>query len=220
MKKKLVIKGERVQDVGYRLFLLDIAEDLGLIGFQARNVKDYVEFAVEGDNERVSRFVSFAKENYPTFAKVSDIIEKDYEGEVISIDRFYHRFSIDQLVKIVEIGVNMLGKQDVMIAKQDQMLNKQDQMLKKQDEMLNKQDEMLKKQDEMLKKQDQMLIKQDEMVKKQDEMLGRQDLVLKKQDEIVMEIKALRGDLRSFIEDRLDKIERDIAMIKLKIGLG
>lgn len=35
-----------------------------------------------------------------------------------------------------------------------------------------------------------------------------------------MEIKALRGDLRSFMEERLDKIERDIAMIKLKIGLG
>lgn len=166
MKKKLVIKGERVQDVGYRLFLLDVAEDLGLIGFQARNVKDYVEFAVEGDNEKVSRFVSFAKENYPPFAKVSEIIEKDYDGEVISIGKFYHRFSIDQLVKIVEIGINMLGKQDVMIDKQDQMINKQDQMLKKQDEML--------------KKQDQMLIKQGEMVKKQDEMLDRQDSVLKK----------------------------------------
>lgn len=71
-------------------------EDLGLTGFQARNVKDYVEFAVEGDDEKVSRFLSFAKENYPPFAKVSEIIVKDYDGEVVNIDRFYHRFSIEK----------------------------------------------------------------------------------------------------------------------------
>ncbi|TDA42168.1 MAG: acylphosphatase, partial [Thermoproteota archaeon] len=29
MKKRIVIKGERVQDVGYRLFLLEAAEQLG-----------------------------------------------------------------------------------------------------------------------------------------------------------------------------------------------
>ncbi|MBS7651615.1 acylphosphatase [Candidatus Bathyarchaeota archaeon] len=226
MKKKLIIKGEKVQDVGYRLFLLDVAEELGLTGFQARNIKDYVEFIVEGDDEKVSSFLSFAKENYPSFAKVSEIYEKDYEGEVISIDRFYHRFSIDQLVKMVEIGVNMLGKQDEMLNKQDQMLKKQDEMITKQDQMLikqdqslNKQDQMLKKQDEMIGKQDEMIGKQDEMIGKQDEMLGGQYSLLKKQDEIIIEIRALRGDLRSFMEERLDRIERDIAIIKAKIGL-
>jgi len=205
MKKKLIIKGEKVQDVGYRLFLLDAAEELGLRGFQARNVKDFVEFIVEGDDDKVLKFINFAKENIPSFAKVDAVIDEDYTGEVLSMDRFYHRFSIDQLVKIVNIGLSMLEKQD--------------DMLRKQDEMLRKQDEMLKKQDEALKKQDLMLEKQDLMLEKQDSMLGKQDELLKKQDELVKEVKGLREDLKSFIEERFAKIEREIALIKAKIGL-
>lgn len=170
MKKKIVIKGDRVQDVGYRLFLLDAAEDLGLKGFQARNIKDYVEFCVEGHDDRVIKFVEFAKGNYPEFAKVNRVMDEDYDGEVASIDRFYQRFSVDQLVKIVDIGIDMVGKQDSMLEKQDLML-------------------------------------------------GKMDSMLEKQDETIMEIKALREDLRSYMEERFEKIEREIAAIKAKIGL-
>ncbi|MBO3842462.1 MAG: acylphosphatase [Candidatus Brockarchaeota archaeon] len=191
MKKKIVIKGDRVQDVGYRLFLLDAAEDLGLKGFQARNIKDYVEFIVEGDDGRVIEFVKFAKSNYPEFAKVDEVREEDYDGEVMSMDRFYHRFSVDQLVKIVNVGIGMIGRQDTMIEKQDLMLKKQDTMIEKQDLMLGRMDLMLEKQDEMLRKQ----------------------------DETIMEIRALREDLRSYMEERFEKIEREIAAIKAKIGL-
>lgn len=205
MKKKLIIKGEKVQDVGYRLFLLDVAEELGLKGFQARNIKDYVEFIVEGDEDKIFKFIDFAKENFPPFARVNSVICEDYDGEVLSIDRFYHRFSIDQLVKIVDIGLNMLKKQDEMLIKQDKMLEKQDLMLEKQDKMLEKQDEMLIKQDEIL-------IKQDEMLKGQTSIYG-------KLDEVVKEVKGLREDLKSFVEERFAKIEREIALIKAKIGL-
>jgi len=198
VKKKIVIKGDRVQDVGYRLFLLDAAEDLGLKGFQARNIKDYVEFCVEGDDDRVVKFVEFAKGNYPEFARVNKVMDEDYDGEVASIDRFYQRFSVDQLVKIVDIGIDMVGKQDSMLKRQDTMVGKMDLMLEKQDSMLEKQDEMLKKQDLMLVKMDSML---------------------EKQDETIMEIKALREDLRSYMEERFEKIEREIAAIKTKIGL-
>ena len=219
MKKKIVIKGDRVQDVGYRLFLLDAAEDLGLKGFQARNIKDYVEFCVEGDDDRVVKFVEFAKGNYPEFARVNKVMDEDYDGEVASIDRFYQRFSVDQLVKIVDIGIDMVGKQDSMLKRQDTMVGKMDLMLEKQDEMLKKQDSMLEKQDLMLGKTDLMLEKQDEMLKKQDLMLGKMDSMLEKQDETIMEIKALREDLRSYMEERFEKIEREIAAIKTKIGL-
>jgi len=48
LKKRVVIKGEKVQDVGYRLFLLEAAESFGLKGFQAGNVEEYVEFSSGG----------------------------------------------------------------------------------------------------------------------------------------------------------------------------
>ena len=65
---------------------------------------------------------------------------------------------------------------------------------------------------------------------KQDQMLGKMDLMLDKQDnlvdkideakiEIVTEIKDLRSDFKVNIEDRLTRIESDMAQVKAKIGL-
>lgn len=139
---------------------------------------------MEGDDDRVIEFVKFAKSNYPEFPRVSEVKGEDYEGEVTSMDRFYHSFSVDQLVKLVNVGIDIIGRQDSMI-----------------------------------KRQDVMIEKQDEMLKKQDEMLGKMDLMLKKQDETIIEIRALREDLKSYMEERFERIEREIAVIKAKIGL-
>ncbi|GBC70034.1 Acylphosphatase [archaeon HR01] len=114
----------------------------------------------------------------------------------------------------------MLKKQDVMISKQDEMLKKQDQMLAKQDIMIGKQDEMLKKQDIMIAKQDEMLVKQDEMLKKQDVLIGGQDTMMGKIDVLIGEVSGLRRDLRSLFEERIVRIERDIAEIKARLGIG
>ncbi len=38
MKRRLPIRGGRVQDIGYRMFLLNLASEHDLVGFQARNV--------------------------------------------------------------------------------------------------------------------------------------------------------------------------------------
>ncbi|MFQ6054742.1 MAG: hypothetical protein ACE5J3_02040, partial [Methanosarcinales archaeon] len=65
-----------------------------------------------------------------------------------------------------------------------------------------------------------MLEKQDKMLEKQDKMLEKQDKMLEKQDETLDEIKALRGDLKSYLEMRFEKIEREIAIIKKKIGIS
>ncbi|HID27065.1 MAG TPA: hypothetical protein EYP22_04445 [Methanosarcinales archaeon] len=51
-------------------------------------------------------------------------------------------------------------------------------------------------------------------------MLEKQDKMLEKQDETLDEIKALRGDLKSYLEMRFEKIEREIAIIKKKIGIS
>lgn len=205
MKRRVVIKGDKVQDVGYRLFLLEVAESLGLRGFQARNVENYVEFLVEGEEKQVAEFIKFAKTNYPEFAKVEAVVDEGYDGNVMSIEGFYRSFSLNQLVKIVNTGISMLGNQDKMLGKQDLMLEKQDLMLEKQDKMLDKQDKMLEKQDKMLEKQDKMLEKQ--------------DLMLEKQDVLISEVRELRKDLKTYMEERFQKIESEIAKIKEKVGI-
>ena len=129
MKRRILIKGDRVQDVGYRLFLLEAAEQLGLKGFQARNVGKHVECLVEGDEEAMKDFLDFVRTNYPEMASVSEIVDEEYGGRVMSVEGFYRLFSLQQLVKIVNAGVKMLDKQDSMLEKQDEMLKKQEETI-------------------------------------------------------------------------------------------
>ncbi len=53
-----------------------MAEQLGLRGFQARNVGEHVECVIEGDGERVRSFLEFMKSNYPEFASVREVVER------------------------------------------------------------------------------------------------------------------------------------------------
>lgn len=74
------------------------------------------------------------------------------------------------------------------------------------------------------KKQDNMLEKQDKMLEKQDETIAEIKQVSIKIDqgkeEIVSEIKSLRDDFRSRFDSRLERIEIDLAEIKVKVGIS
>ncbi len=76
--------------------------------------------------------MDFVKKNYPEPAAAKEVVEEPYEGSVMSLEGFYRSF-LNQLVKIVNVGVSMLGKQDKTLEKQDAVLNKMDSMLQKQD---------------------------------------------------------------------------------------
>src|SRR5579884_1657956 len=51
------------------------------------------------------------------------------------------------------------------------------------------------------------------------EMKGDIKTIIGKQEETLTEIRSLRNDLKSWMNERLDRIERDVSMIKQKIGL-
>ena len=226
--KEIVIKG-KVHDVGYRLFLLSEAERLFIEKFDARNVlvdgAQHLVVLVEGAEDKISRFVEFAKASYPPDASVQSVEVRDYGGEVRSIDSFRQSFMVFQLTKIAQAGVGMLGKQDAMLEKQDAMLGKQDAMLEKQDAMLEKQDTMLEKMDTMLEKQDAMLEKQDAMLEKQDTMLEKMDTMLKKQDETIKVIKEESEKTREVVKEEgektrevmREKIVEDVEWVKEEI---
>lgn len=72
---------------------------------------------------------------------------------------------------------------------------------------------------EMSEKQDSMLENQDSMLGKQDSMLGNQEKMLEKQDETIHEIKGMREDLRSYMDKRFNRIERDVVEIKARLGM-
>jgi hypothetical protein len=50
-------------------------------------------------------------------------------------------------------------------------------------------------------------------------MLEKQGMMLEKQDGTIGEIRGLREDLKSFMEERLNRLEREIEIIKAKLGM-
>jgi acylphosphatase len=75
VKLTLKISGPKVHDVGYRAFLLDSAEDLGLQGFHARNtVEEGMQVVVaylDGDEKNLAEFRKNIEAERPAKAEVS-----------------------------------------------------------------------------------------------------------------------------------------------------
>jgi acylphosphatase len=196
LKAKLTIKGERVQEVGYRLLLLSKARELD--GFEAYNVGNDLVVYIEGDSESTARFLELAKTDAPPAAIVSEIIPEPYEGRIMRVADFRDQFNSEQLVKIALAGVEMKG--DIKEMKGDIKEMKGDIKEMKGDIKEMKGD-----------------IK--EMKGDIKEMKGDIKEIIGKQDILIKETRELRTDLRSMVNERLDRIEKDVSLIKQKIGL-
>ena len=118
MKVRVVIKG-KVHDVGYRPFLLGIAESLEIERFFADNVhvdgKQAVEVLVEDEDEKVKAFVELVKKRKPENAEVEDVDVEEYDGYVMKTESYYRYLTAMQLAKIATYGGKMLQKQDETI---------------------------------------------------------------------------------------------------------
>jgi len=116
MKKKIFIKGMKVHDIGYRLFLMNSAEDLGIENFDAKNIKQdgkqCVKVLIESSEDNVNRFIDFAKdkENRPEHANVDSVDIQDYTDEIKSFESFRTGFMAEQQYKFVNVGHGMLNE--------------------------------------------------------------------------------------------------------------
>ncbi len=120
---RVVISGGRVQEVGYRIHLLWLAESLGIERFQAANIEEGVEVLVAGSREQLDRFLSMVKAKKPPHAEVGEIRVEEYVGPIPTTEAYYRLLSLEQLAKIVNAGISLLEKQDRMLEKQDEMMS-------------------------------------------------------------------------------------------------
>ncbi len=126
VKVKVVITGESMHDIGYRVFLLNNALNFGIDRFNAYNVEEkgapVVFVLLESEEHIINDFYSYIKENIPAYAQVSDFRIEEFRGNVMEIDKYLHLIQVEQLNKgipaIIEIRDNtkqMLEKQDTTI---------------------------------------------------------------------------------------------------------
>ncbi len=191
MIRLTAIVSGKVQEVGYRARVVDIANAFGLKGM-IENLKDErVKIIAEGEDQKLKWF-EFAVDIKNTLISVSSIVKTyspatgDFEnfGKLVTKGETDSRLDTaavylkEIVVSVNKMNDNLGGKMDTMIARQDQMLDKQDQMLDKQDQMLDK------------------------------------------QDTTIGEIQALRTDLKGYMDMRFKRIEADLSELKdMKVAL-
>lgn len=119
MRRKMIIMGGKVHDVGYRPLLLGIAESLEVERFSAENLyvdgAEAVEVLVEDYEDKVKAFLEVAVRRRPERAVVERIYVEDYEGTVMRTESYYRYLTATQLAKIAEYGGRMIEKQDETI---------------------------------------------------------------------------------------------------------
>ena len=85
--RRLVIRG-RVQGVGYREGMIDVAQELGVAGWVRNRLDGTVEAWVQGEPEAVERAIAWCRRG-PSMARVSgiDIVEENVSLAIVNFSR-------------------------------------------------------------------------------------------------------------------------------------
>ena len=142
MKLTAFVSG-KVQEVGYRARIVDIANAFGLKGMIENQTDGRVKIIAEGEDEKLKWFES-AIDIKNTLIYVSSI-EKEYSPACNEFDNFGKLVLKGETdsrldtaaVYLKEIVSGIKNLNDNLGGKMDQMLDKQDLMLGKQDELLD-----------------------------------------------------------------------------------
>ena len=195
-KASLRIRGD-VQMAGFRTFIKTVADSLNVNGFAENEEDGNVKVVCEGEGEAIERLINSVKQNSPSFVRIEEVkaVYEDYKGEFSGFERRGVDVPGEGEREMVALMRSFDKKGEVMIG----ILSSMNETLKGVKGDTNK----------TLEKQDMMLEKQDETI----------DAIDRSKEEIVTEISSLRGDLRSYMEEKFAKIEYELEAIKAKIGM-
>jgi len=192
MKRLTAYVSGQVQRTGYRVRIIDIARALGLKG-TVENLDDgRVKIMAEGDDDKLKWFEE-AIHIKNTLINVSSI-ERNYSEPAGDFANFYKVVGPGETDSRLDTAADHLKE---LISAVNNMNNN---LGGKMDVMIQKQDQMLDKQDQMLQKQDIMLETQKEMVDSQHDLLD--------------EVKDSRKDLKSYLDQRFERLESDVIEMK------
>ena len=122
MEKTLEIEGEMNHQVGYRPFLLTEAlKRRKITNFEAENVlgkdgKQQVVISMVGEEQKILEFVGFIKNNFPGYSKNCKVLSEENKCllEVMHINDFRDILAVEQQSNIVQGGLEISGKIDLL----------------------------------------------------------------------------------------------------------
>jgi len=117
MKYKITIEGQKVHDVGYRPFLISLANDFDIQRFAVKNAvvedKQVVIAKIEAEEAQFNEFMDAVRVERPQKAEVSSITYEAFEGQVPSIIKTSMLNMNAQLAKGIAAMGTMIEKRDI-----------------------------------------------------------------------------------------------------------
>ncbi len=172
-RARIIVKG-RVQRVGYRDEVEEIARRLGIKGF-VENIKPYdIRIVTEGEDEAISEFIERIKiKRFPIDVESVEVSFEDFKGEFEYVEIKRGNWQ-EELGERLDAAGKLLYK-SIKLAERSMELGEESVSIGKR--------------------------------------------MLEKQDETINEIKGLREDLKSYMEERFDRLEHEVMAIKAKLGM-
>jgi len=189
----------RIQRVGYRRFVLDTAQELGLTGY-VKNEKDgSVTVFTQGDDAVVEKFIELLK-SPPQPAHVRSVDVKDARPRPA-----LKYFAIKPSPLHEELQEGFGAMQTIFTDYWGEFRNFVGEFRDYRQEFRDYRQEFRDF--------------RQEFKDYREEFRDFRDESLKISKEILDEVKGVRRDLQTILDERLARMERDIAEIKAKIGL-
>jgi acylphosphatase len=205
MKRATITAKGEVQRVGYRDAVEKIARKLKITGF-VENLKPYnIRIVAEGEDENIAEFIERIKiKRFPIDVESIKVSFEDFKGE-------FEYFEIKRGEWQEELGERLDTAGTLLYRSVE--LNERAVVLGEKNVELSERAVVLGEQSVQIGNR---------MLEKQDETIGAIREVSEKIDrgkaDIVGEIRSLREELKAYIEERFERIEREIDEIKARIG--
>jgi len=241
MKRVTIIAKGEVQRVGYRDAVAKIARKLNITGF-VENLKPYdVRIIAEGDDVSIDKFIERIKINkFPIDVESAEVSFDAFTGkyEYFEIktgmwqEELLERFDTagTLLYKCVELGEKSvaLGVKSVELGEKNiELTERSVELGEKNIELTERSVELGEKNIELTERSvelgERSLALGEESVSIGEKMLEKQEATIEAIDRtkegVVTEIRDLREDLKSYMENKFAKIEHEIVEIKAKIWM-
>ena len=115
MKLKITITGPKVQGVGYRPYLAELAMSFALRSFEVFNQgTNSVVVLLESDDQRGKEFFKVATLERPPLALVDNVMSEEYAGDVMPLWQFASINTATQLNKAIPILLAMEKNTDLL----------------------------------------------------------------------------------------------------------
>lgn len=147
MKQRIIISGELVHDVGYRLNILQYAQKFRIKYLEAFNglneENEEVIIYLDIDESKSGDFIRYLHKHKPESAIITAITAESYEGEIDHISSFSMNIQTEQMVKAVPLLQKISKMQEKSISLQEKTIVIQEETMSLQRETISLQKETI-----------------------------------------------------------------------------